>query len=91
MKELKEFAKLSVWSPESGDQRRLYELALSGYKREEAKSVFNISENHFNVIYKKLKDRMAQGILENNFKEYTRVNRLRFGVRKQYEAAIMLL
>ena len=91
MKELKEFAKLSVWSPESGDQRKLYELALSGYEREEAKSVFNISENHFNVIYKKLKDRMAQGILENNFKDYTRVNRLRFGVRKQYEAAIMLL
>lgn len=91
MKELLEYAQLSVWSPKEGDQLRLYEMALAGVSREEARTAFDISDNHFNVLYKKLKDRMSLGILGNPLSSFSRVKRLQFGIRRQYETSMMLI
>ena len=91
MKELREYAQLSSWSPTNGDPLKLYQMALSGYTRKEAREAFLISENHFNVLYKKLKDKMVQGVLDNSLKDLNRIQRLQFGIRKQYETAMMMI
>lgn len=91
MKELIEYDQLSTWAPESGDQLELYKMAMSGMVRSEARQIMALSENHFNVLYKRLKTNMGHGILGNDFRQLSRVKRLQFGIRKQYEEAMFLL
>ena len=91
MKDIIEYARLSKWHPDKGELKRMYDLAVAGHDRLEVRRRLDVSDNHFNVIYKRLKTHLAGGVLQNNFKSYRRVKQLRFGVRKQYESAIMLL
>ena len=91
MKLLQELAQLSTWAPSQGDQLKLYNLAMSGLAREEARQQFEISDKHFNVLYKKLKDQMANGVLHNSLKHLTRVQRIQFSIRKQYESSMILI
>ena len=91
MKELKEYSQYSDWSPTSGDQLRLFELAIAGASRENAREVLDISSNHFNVIYKKLKDNFAQGILTSQLNGIPNSTKIRYNIRKQYTTATLLL
>lgn len=91
MKELKEFAQISAFEPITSDQRRLYDMALTGISRQEAKATFEISETHFNVLYKKLKEQMARGVLDSPLKGFSRSMRQKVEVRRQYETAIVML
>ncbi|MEO1257713.1 MAG: hypothetical protein AAFZ15_02920 [Bacteroidota bacterium] len=91
MKELKEYAQLSNWLPTNGDQFRLYELAVAGASREGAREILDLSSNHFNVVYKNLKDNFVNGVLSGSIKSESKVTKLHHGIRKQYTTAMLLL
>lgn len=91
MKELKEFAQISTWQPVGHDERRLYDMAITGISRQEAKAAFETSESHFNVLYKKLKSEMARGVLDSELKGFSKIQRQQFDVRRQYETAMVML
>lgn len=91
LKDIQEYSRLSKWSPEDGAMREMYDLAIAGHDREEVKRRMDLSDNHFNVTYKRLKEGLSEGVLQNRFNGYRKVKQLRFGVRKQYESAMMLL
>jgi len=88
---LKEISFFSAFQPENGDLLKLFHLAVEKeFSREDA-IIFFPSKNHFNVIYKKLKDKLLDGILLNSFKNLTKVQVTHFKIRKRSVESIMLL
>ncbi len=91
MKELREYAQLSNWLPDSGDKLRIYELAVAGASREQAHEVMGVSRNHFNVVYKMLKEDFTEQVLVSPLNGVPQKIRLRHGIRKQYTTAMLML
>ena len=91
MRVLKEFAQVSAFTPKSGDQLRLYKLAMAGFTREEAKERLGFTDNYFNGLYKQLKDYMSLGVLNYPLKDMSRFQRRQCQIRRDYETAMMLI
>lgn len=91
MKELIEFAQFSTWIPSNGDQFRLYELAIAGVNREDARSVLEMNTNHFNVVYKKLKDNLTNGVSVNNNQRTSEFIKKKAEIRNQCNSAFLML
>ena len=91
MKTLKEISLFSSFQPTNGDLLKLFKLAIDEeYSREEAANMF-ASKTHFNVIYKKLKDKLLDGLLLSSFKNLTKAQKIHFKLRKRSVESIMLL
>lgn len=91
MKALREFAEVSPVKPENGDQLKLYKLVLMGCARDEAKASFLISDNHFNVLCKQLKEFLSDGVLSHPLKQLAPYLRAKCRTRRQYETAMMMI
>ncbi|MEZ4955225.1 MAG: hypothetical protein R2825_16805 [Saprospiraceae bacterium] len=91
MKDLRELISVSSLNQLNGDIGTLAELVAQNKSREEAKKTIGKTDHHFNVIYKNLKDRLMEGVLVNDFKNTSKVQRRQFSIRKQYEESIFLI
>jgi len=88
---LKEISLFSAFRPDNGDLLRLFQLAIvKEVSRDEAATLFT-SKNHFNVIYKKLKDNLLDGLVLSSFKGLSKIQTKHFKIRKRSVESIMLL
>lgn len=91
MNTIKEIAFFSTYQPDNGDLLKLFHLAIDKeFSREEALNFFP-SKTHFNVIYKKLKDKLLDGILLSSFKNLSKVQKVHFKIRNRSVESIMLI
>ena len=91
MEELRELMSVSSVSEFKGDIKTLADLVNQNFSREEAKRTFRKTDQHFNVVYKSLKDRLMKGVLVNDFKDASKVRQRQFSIRRQYEESIFLI
>jgi len=91
---IRDIAKYSNYHPNSGQKGELFKLALEEHiTRKKAIEIFENREKkgHFRVVYKQLKDRLLEGVLQIGHKHLPQVLKTRFQVwKKQLQTKILL-
>ena len=88
---LKDIAFFSNFKPVQGDLLKLFQLVIEkDIDKSQIIDQFQ-SKNHFNVVYKRLKDKMLDGILLNSFKGLPKTQQQHLKIRKRSLESIMLI
>lgn len=93
MQILQEINDLSTFRPEKGVLFDLYNIVIErNISREQAVELFlKKGQRNFKVYYKRLKDKLLAGILENSFREFTAVQRQHIDLAKKYTETTILI
>jgi len=88
---LKDISTISSYRPQNGDLLKLFSLAVEKELNKEEIVRFFPNKNYFRGTYKKLKDRLLDGILHNSFGQLTKIQQQHFQVRKRALESVMLI